>query len=129
MLSASCTGGSAGLELSVTCTVKLKAPPCPLTVPEISPLLLRLRPPGSEPETIVQVYGAWPPAARRNSSYLPPSTAAGSGPVAAIRWDDATGGCVLPVSAAWETETVVMSAPGSNPSGCELSVLKKRSVT
>ena len=49
------------------------------------------------------------------------------------RWLDgdklpATGGCVVPVFAACETSTVVMSAPGSNPSGCDLSVFTKRSV-
>src|SRR5271163_3411743 len=55
-----CVAVTGGVDESVTCTVKLKVPTAlvvPLTMP-----LLRVRPEGSDPAVIVNVYGVAPPA-------------------------------------------------------------------
>jgi hypothetical protein len=51
-----------GLLESVTCTVKAKVPVAE-GVPEIAPLLLSDRPPGSAPVLIDHAYGVAPPVA------------------------------------------------------------------
>jgi hypothetical protein len=57
-LIAFCTGE----EESVTCSVKLDWPG-PVGVPLIVPFLLKVRPTGNVPDTVVQEYGAVPPVA------------------------------------------------------------------
>ena len=57
-----CVVDTGGVEESVALTVKVKVPRAlvvPLTIP-----LLRVRPAGSEPEIIENVYGEAPPATR-----------------------------------------------------------------
>jgi hypothetical protein len=52
----------AGLAESLTLTVKLKVPVA-VGVPEIAPVLVKLRPAGKEPLVIDQLYGVVPPLA------------------------------------------------------------------
>ena len=49
-------------RLSVTCTVNVKDP-CFVGVPVIAPEVLKLNPGASEPDVMLQLYGAVPPLA------------------------------------------------------------------
>ena len=54
----------AGLSESVTVTVKFAAGPAVVGVPVIAPVeLLRVKPAGSEPAVMANVYGPTPPVA------------------------------------------------------------------
>jgi hypothetical protein len=59
MLSACVVTCAVGIVLSVTLTVNGKVPAL-VGLPEITPALLRLSPPGRVPLVTIHVYGVWP---------------------------------------------------------------------
>lgn len=78
MLSACVAVCAFGLVESLTCTVKLKVP-AEVGVPEMAPVAeARLRPAGSEPWLMLQVYGDVPPLAARVALYTPACVPSGS---------------------------------------------------
>ena len=73
---------SAGLPESATWTVKVDVPVA-VGVPEITPLLLRLKPLGSVPEAKLHVRAPAPPLACRVTEYAAPTVPAVRGEVVA----------------------------------------------
>jgi hypothetical protein len=69
-----------GAAESVTCTLKFAVPAGPVGVPVIAPEdAFKLRPAGSEPPVMLQVYVPVPPLAARACEYAVPISPLGSG--------------------------------------------------
>jgi hypothetical protein len=83
-----------GEEESDTSAVKL-AGPAAVGVPEMIPLLLRLRPAGRFPEETVQPYGALPPEAESVVEYATPVVPPGKLDVLTAIGDGMSGLCPL----------------------------------
>ena len=62
---------------SVTCAVKLKLPAA-IGVPDNNPLLLRVSPPGSDPDAMLNTKGPLPPEAASVCEYATPTVAPGN---------------------------------------------------